>query len=289
MFNRVPHPIGSFNEELSFGRFGSVETGTTIQIQNSTISNKRRIKDSIVKFDPLSAAKRKGTLNEQGEEVIPGPGTAAINQVGPAFGQYRESVMLSDAIRHFNEGKAPAEMLPFTPVFDNLILNSKSYPLMLYTINNISLPKVLEWNMVEKFVEDFQKQSREAYAQLESLGGQVSVGDKGQYKGFLITLDREYGYIKDSEQLTPRQKQFKEFLESEKSGWRPPESRPDQYFISLGQFKNTFGHFLMYKNLPNDIKKWNGVTDKTNYKGARERALKDVKNKARVGQIYGVT
>jgi len=289
MFDRVPHPVGTFNEELSFGRFGSIETGTTIDIQIKNGGRKHRIKDSIVKFDPLSPAKRKGTVNEMGEEVIPGPGTAAINQVGPAFGQYRESVMLSDAIRHFNEGKNPSDMLSFTPVFDNLILNSKSYPLMMYTINNISLPKVLKWDMVDSFVKDFQKQANEAYVELDKLGGQVSVGNKGDYKGFLFTLDREYGYLKDSEELTPRQKQFKEFLESEKSGWKPPESRPEQYFVSTAQFKNTFGQFIIYKNLPNDLKKWNGTTAKSDYKGARERALKDVERKARAGQVYGVT
>jgi len=287
LFDRVPHPIGMFGEELSFGRFGSIESGKSVEIKNKNSGKARKINTNLTVFDPMSAAKNKGTTDEFGNEVIPGPGSAAINQVGPAFGQYRESIMLSLAIRHFNEGKQPADMLPFTPVFDNLILNSKAYPLMLYAINNIALPKVLEWDMVDSFVKDFEKQFAEGVTEIRGLGGQVSIGDKGEYKGFLQTLDREYSYLKDD--LTPKQKEFKAFLESDKSGWKPKAERPDQYFITDAQFINTVKQHMIYKNLIGDLKRWNGVTEKTDYKSARKRANNEIMKQARQGRIYNVT
>jgi len=287
MFNRVPHPIGKFGEELSFGRFGSIESGKSVEIKNKNKSKARKINTSITVFDPMAPAKRKGTTDEFGNEVIPGPGTAAINQVGPAFGQYRESVMLSIAARHFNEGKQPADMVPFTPVFDNLILNSQSYPLMLHAINNIALPQVLDWDMVDAFVKDFEKQFGEAVNEVRALGGEVSIGDKGTYKGFLQTLDREYEYF--GTELTPREKAFKEFLESDKSGWKPKADRPDQYYISDAQFINTVKQFMNYKHLIFDLKRWNGVTDKTDYKSARKRANSEMHRLAKAGRIYNVT
>lgn len=287
MFNRVPHPIGMLQEELSFGRFGSIESGKSVEIKNKNKSKARKINTSITVFDPMSPAKRKGTTDEFGNEVIPGPGTAAINQVGPAFGQYRESIMLSLSARHFNDGKEPSEMVPFTPVFDNLILNSRAYPLMLYTINNIALPKVLDWDMVDAFIKDFKKQFAEAVTEVRALGGEVSVGDKGVYKGFLQTLDREYGYLDGD--LTPRQKAFKQFLESEKSGWKPKSTRPDQYYISDAQFINTVKQFMNYKHLIFELDRWGGTTSKTDYKAARERAIREVHKQAKAGRIYNVT
>jgi hypothetical protein len=287
MFDRVPHPIGMFGEELSFGRFGSIESGKSVEIKNKNSSKARKINTNITVFDPMSAAKDKGTKDEFGNPVIPGPGSAAINQVGPAFGQYRESIMLSLAIRHFNEGKQPADMLPFTPVFDNLILNSKSYPLMLYAINNIALPRVIEWDMVDAFVKDFEKQFAEGVTEIRSLGGEVSIGDKGEYKGFLQTLDREYSYLKGD--LSLEQKEFKEFLNSNNSGWKPKDSRPDQYFIKDAQFINTVKQLMNYKGLISDLKRWNGVTKKTDYKAARNRANSKVKKLANQGKVYNVT
>ena len=96
---RVPHPVGYWDEPISIGKFGAEPTGAVYQV-TSPKGNRRRIQETKRMFDPLAKASSK--VLDHGEVFHPDEGTAAQNQIGPTFGQYRESVIVAETANFIN-------------------------------------------------------------------------------------------------------------------------------------------------------------------------------------------
>jgi hypothetical protein len=289
MLGRVPHPEGMYGEKMSLGNMSPVETGTTVTIGSG--ANERKVKLTRAMFNPLAAAKPK--TFEDGTVWEPGEGTAAINQIGPLLGQYRESALVIDTMNYINGGKDPAKMMYMLPVFDNFITDASSYPYVLYTANNIIAPKVFEWDIQKPFKEDFEKQLRDAFADIQKQG-EVVIDSRSPYRGLFITLDREYGYIKDSKNLSQAQKEFKEVLDNPKSGYVQPSERSGATVLTPAQVTLLVKAAVVYFDISGQR------SAKSNNEGGlnswinrglekKRKAMDKVKQKAKQGMIYFMT
>lgn len=291
MVGRVPHPVGMNGEKMSLGNMTPVETGGTVSIKSG--ANERKIKLTRAMFNPIAAAKPK--VLDDGTAWTPGEGTAAINQIGPLLGQYRESMLVSGTLNHINNGKDPAKMAYMVPVFDNFITDSASYPFALYTANNIVAPEIFKWDIQSAFKDDFQSQLKEAFAELDSQGD-ITIDSNSKYRGLFVTIDREYGYIKDTpfEKLTDAQKKFKTFLDSDKSGYTKAESRQGAVTLTSGQVKalvaNTYMYFDIDGKRAEKSNKEGGMTSwVTKGLARKKRAMEKVIDRAKKGMIYFMT
>jgi hypothetical protein len=289
MFGRVPKPIGYYNENISIGRFGTEPTGNIVQIKG-TEGIRRRIMETARMFNPLAPAKAKGLRLDDGSLFTPEEGSGAVNQVGPTFGQYRESIIIAETARLLNGNKTPADSSFIIPVFDNFIVDSMSYPFVHYVANNIVAPKVFEWNMAKGFTTDFMKQLREAVPEMMR-NDEIVVGPGSPYKGMFTTIDREYKYLKDKKpnELADYQKKLKEFLESKSSGYTPPgPDRPESTRITKQQAKSLADNMYMYYNFNS---KYSGIYawDSLKYKDKRDAFLKELKARGNKGMIYFFT
>ncbi len=289
MLGRVPHPEGLYGEKMSLGNMTPVETGTTVTIGSG--ANARKIKLTRAIFNALAPAKPK--VFDDGTVWEPGEGTAAINQIGPLLGQYRESALVIDTMNYVNGGKDPAKMMYMLPVFDNFITDATSYPYVLYTANNIIAPKVFEWDIQKPFKDDFEKQLREAFADIQKQG-EVIIDSRSPYRGLFVTLDREYGYIQDSKNLTQAQKEFKEVLDNPKSGYIKPSDRSGATVLTPAQVTLLVKAAIVYfdisgqrsakSNNEGGLNSWiNRGLDK------KRKAIDKVKQKAKQGMIYFMT
>lgn len=289
MFGRVPKPNGYWNEPISIGRFGNEPTGNIIQIKGPE-GKRRRLMETIRMFDPLSPAKSKGLRLDDGSLFIPEEGSAAVNQVGPTFGQYRESIIIAETARLINGNKTPADSSFIIPVFDNFIVDAISYPFVHYVANNIVAPKVFEWNMAKGFTTDFIKQVKQAIPEMIS-NDEIVVGPGSPYKGIFTTVDREYRWLKDKKpnELEAYQKKLKEFLESKSSGYIPPgPDRPQSIRLTKAQAKAIADNIYSYYNFNSE---YSGIFawDNPKYKGKREPFLKELRARAAKGMIYFFT
>jgi len=289
MFGRVPKPIGYYNENISIGRFGTEPTGNIVQIKGAE-GIRRRIMETARMFNPLAPAKAKGLRLDDGSLFIPEEGSGAVNQVGPTFGQYRESIIIAETARLLNGNKTPADSSFIIPVFDNFIVDSMSYPFVHYVANNIVAPKVFEWNMAKGFTTDFMKQLREAVPEMMR-NDEIVIGPGSPYKGMFTTIDREYKYLKDKKpnELADYQKKLKEFLESKSSGYTPPgPDRPESTRITKQQAKSLADNMYMYYNFNS---KYSGIYawDSLKYKDKRDAFLKELKARGNKGMIYFFT
>jgi len=289
MLGRVPHPEGLYGEKMSLGNMSPVETGTTVTIGSG--ANERKVKLTRAMFNPLAAAKPK--TFEDGTVWEPGEGTAAINQIGPLLGQYRESALVIDTMNYVNGGKDPAKMMYMLPVFDNFITDATSYPYVLYTANNIIAPKVFEWDIQKPFKEDFEKQLREAFADIQKQG-EIVIDSRSPYRGLFVTLDREYGYIQDSKNLSQAQKEFKEVLDNPKSGYVNPSERSGATVLTPAQVTLLVKAAVVYFDISGQR------SAKSNNEGGlnswinrglekKRKAMDKVKQKAKQGKIYFMT
>jgi hypothetical protein len=289
MFGKVPKPIGYYNENISIGRFGTEPTGNIVQIKGAE-GTRRRIMETARMFDPLAPAKAKGLRLDDGSLFIPESGSGAVNQVGPTFGQYRESIIVAETARLINGNKTPADSSFLIPVFDNFIVDSMSYPFVHYVANNIVAPKVFEWNMAKGFTTDFVKQVKQAVSDLPKTN-EIVVGEGSPYKGIFTTLDREYKWLVDKQpnELTDYQKTFKQFLESKSSGYIPPgPNRPESTRITAQQAKAIADATYKYYNFGS---KYSGMYawDNDKYKDKRDSFLKELKSRGNKGMIYFFT
>jgi hypothetical protein len=306
MMNRLPKAKGFWGETISVGSMMPQETGGYSIITDNK-GNQQRIAHTRSKLDPMAAARPKMLPDEESSNpedpknrklYTPLPGSAARNQIGPIMGQYRESVLIAETMKYINGGKTPSSMLFMQPVFDNLMLNSDSYLQTLHAANNIVLPEVLEWNLVQNIVSDFHKQRHEGIKELEGQKS-VDIGVKSQiYSGITLTIDREMEYINkaiaDKKQLYPQQKLFKAFMDSPANGYiKKGSERPDNYSITGQQaiklVREVYNYKLTYLSFKEG--KPSTATDKTILwenasKNARERQLHNVKQMARNGRIY---
>jgi hypothetical protein len=289
MFGRVPKPIGYWNENISIGRFGNEPTGNIVQIKGAE-GNRRRIMETARMFDPLAPAKAKGLRLDDGSLFIPEEGSAAVNQVGPTFGQYRESIIVAETARLINGKKTPADSSFIIPVFDNFIVDSMSYPFVHYVANNIVAPKVFEWNMAKGFTTDFIKQLKEAVPEMMR-SDEIIIGPGSPYKGIFTTVDREYKWLKDKKpnELAEYQKKLKEFLESKSSGYVPPgPERSESTRITKAQAKALVDQMYKYYYFNSNnsgIFAWENPF----YKGKRDPFLKELKARAAKGLVYFFT
>jgi hypothetical protein len=289
MFDKLPHPEGYFGEKMSLGNFTAQETGESIEIKNKITGKSRRLALTKAMFDPTAAAKNKHTKDLDGNEIAPpGPGTAAINQIGPLMGQYRESIIVAETMNYINGGKDAAKMRNLAPVFDNFIVDSNSYLFVHYVANNIITPKVLEWNMPKSFYSDWVNKMKE----MNDLLGkkeEVLVGKGTEYRGFVITLDREYSYLQ-GENLTKKQEEFKKFLESGSSGYLLPlEGRPEVFKVTSKQFKNSLAKLNQYYGLHGNTGEHKFYKWLVEGSIRRQKALAKIKALAAKGQIYFFT
>jgi hypothetical protein len=289
MLGRVPHPEGLYGEKMSLGNMTPVETGTTVTIGSG--ANERKVKLTRAMFNPLAAAKPK--TFEDGTVWEPGEGTAAINQIGPLLGQYRESALVIDTMNYINGGKDPAKMMYMLPVFDNFITDATSYPYVLYTANNIIAPKIFDWDIQKPFKDDFEKQLREAFADIQKQG-EIVIDSRSPYRGLFVTLDREYGYIQDSKNLSQAQKEFKEVLENPKSGYVKPSERSGATVLTPAQVTLLVKAAIVYFDISGQR------AAKSNNEGGlnswinrglekKRKAMEKIKQLAKRGMIYFMT
>jgi len=246
MMDRSPAPIGFFGEPMGVGSFIMQKTGKSIKIQGKDIDKVIELEKRVRSI--RAKAKDKGYLDEEGRPIdAPGEGTADINQIGPMMGQYRESALVITTMLHLNKGRGSDKILFAQPVFDNFVLNSGSFAQFLYTANNVIAPKVFGWDIQVSFIDDFMKQMNVAIKQVEK-DGKADIGTAGKYYGATMTLDREYGYLANSEvKLSPKKQALLDFLNSPSSGYVPPsESRPDSIVISAEKYKNLITKFFNY-------------------------------------------
>jgi hypothetical protein len=289
MLGRVPHPTGIYGEKMSLGNMTPVETGTTVTV--GTGANERKIKLTRAMFNALAPAKPK--VFEDGTVWEPGEGTAAINQIGPLLGQYRESALVIDTMNYINGGKDPAKMMYMLPVFDNFITDATSYPYVLYTANNIIAPKIFDWDIQKPFKEDFENQLREGIKEIENQG-EVVIDKNSKYRGAFITLDREYGYIKDTKNPSEPQKKFKEVLENPKYGYVKPEDRSGAVVLTPSQFKILLNAVIEYLDVSGTRAAFNknegGLNSWINRGLAKKaKAMDKVKQQAKQGKVYFMT
>jgi len=285
---RVPHPVGYWGEPISIGKFGAEPTGAVYQVTSSK-GNRRRIQETKRMFDPLAKASSK--VLDHGEVFHPDEGTAAQNQIGPTFGQYRESVIVAETANFINGGKAPEQSLFMSPVFDNFIVDSFSYPFVHYVANNIVAPKVFEWNMPEAFHKDFMQQIRDAMKDLDGKD-EVLIGPGSPYRGLFVTLDREYKYIKDKKdaELSKPQLKFKQFLESPASGYVPPgKDRPEIVHMSVPQFKKNINELLEYLQLLSPRTGFKAWIGDEGIKQKRNEFINQLNKRAKQGLVYFFT
>jgi hypothetical protein len=274
---------------MSLGNFTAQETGESIEIKNKITGKSRRLALTKAMFDPTAAAKNKHTKDLDGNEIAPpGPGTAAINQIGPLMGQYRESIIVAETMNYINGGKDAAKMRNLAPVFDNFIVDSNSYLFVHYVANNIITPKVLEWNMPKSFYSDWVNKMKEMN-HLLGKKEEVLVGKGTEYRGFVITLDREYSYLQ-GENLTKKQEEFKKFLESGSSGYLLPlEGRPEVFKVTSKQFKNSLAKLNQYYGLHGNTGEHKFYKWLVEGSIRRQKALAKIKALAAKGQIFFFT
>jgi hypothetical protein len=237
MLGRTPEPEGYFGERVGLGGFIDTPIGEQLKISGASESEfielTKRVKSAMAK------AKAKGLKDEDGNAIPdPGPGTAAINQVGPLLGQMRESIVIALTLLHFNQGKEAKDILFMTPVFDNMILSANSFPQVMYYANNVAAPAVFAWDIQTNFVDDFKKQFSEGIAEIRKQGS-VDIGPGSKYYGTTVVLDKYYAYAKNpkfgDKKPTKEQQKFMDFLESPSSGYKPPEGRNDVHVVTAEQ------------------------------------------------------
>lgn len=225
---------GMFNETIPLGGSLFMPTGDSVLVSNPS-GDTKKINLTRTLFDPLARAEQKAIKKfnkETGEyyeeDYNPDLGSAAANQIGPLFGQYRESMVLIDTMLAVNGNKEKAtDMLFVQPVFDNFILDSQSLAQFMYYANNKAAPKVLNWDIQTPIWEDFSQKLVAGIKEAEQLGT-VMIPRNGKYYGVYANIDREYKFLKekDSKELSPREKMFMQSVEQH--GYEYVEDRDNQ-------------------------------------------------------------
>lgn len=286
MFGRVPKPKGVYGEQISIGKTGPKDEGDYYRI-TSPKGGDVKVPVTRFGFDPRAKARDKRIRNVDGELIDPpGPGSAAKNQIGPVMGQYRESIVMMETAKYINQGKDSANMLNMSPVFDNYILDSDSYLMTLFVANNIIVPKVLEFNMVDSFLKDFDAQNAAAIKELREGPDNVVIDPDSKYQGVLDIYDTQYKYILSTPEADLRddQKKIKEFIESPSSGYVPKENRAQTLIINKVKLANLILKMEDYRGVRKNLSKWRNASE-----SQRIEALNKIKALARRNRIYFFT
>lgn len=281
---------GMMDEIIPLGGNMFIPTGDAVMITNSQ-GDSKRIEMTKAMFDPIARAAGKKISDIHGKDFhyTPDVGSAAANQIGPLFGQYRESMVLLKTMLAVNGGKKAADMLFLQPVFDNFIVDSQSLAQIMYYANNKAVPEVLKWDIQTSIWEDFSKKLDDSFKELSKIGT-IFIDHNSKYYGLFSNIDRDFKYILEQEnkplakdkQLSDKQKQFKADLE--KYGYTYLENRDSNETFNAqltgSQISSLIKSYMAYKDMKSKAKKWikDGLDDK---RKAQER----VNSIARAGMI----
>ena len=250
---------GMFNETIPLGGSLFLPTGDSVLI-SSPSGDKKKINLTKAMFDPLARAEQKAikkfdkaTGKYFEEDYNPDLGSAAANQIGPLFGQYRESMVLIDTMLAVNGKKDKAtDMLFVQPVFDNFILDSQSLAQVMYYANNKAAPKVLNWDIQLPIWEDFKEKLIAGIKEAEQLGT-VMIPRNGKYYGVFANIDREFKFLKEKEQkdLSPREKMFMKSVEEHGYEYVPERDNQENFVGQLTgkQISMLIKDYILYKEI----------------------------------------
>jgi len=265
---------GMMGETIPLGGNMFIPTGDSVMISNPN-GDAKKIQMTKSRFDPIARAKAKTIPDIHGKEIhyVPDIGSAAANQIGPLFGQYRESMVLLKTMIAVNGGKKSADMLFLQPVFDNFIVDSQSLAQVMYYANNKAVPEVFKWDIQTPIWKDFAKKLDNSFEELSKIGT-IFVDRNSKYYGLFANIDREFKYILEQEskpsakdkQLSDKQKQFKSDLA--KYGYTYLENRDSNESFNAqltgSQISSLIKSYMTYKDMNSKAKKWinDGLADK---------------------------
>jgi len=271
LVNKVPSPTGYYNESIPFGMTKMIPTSTSMVALEGP-----QLQPLTPQVDPGARGRIK-TFDEN--PYMPPAMSAVANAIGPALGQYRESIILETAVNEVNKNNDIPDF--FIPVFDNLIVNSTDALKYHYAANNIATKNAFAWNMKQEFSEDFQKKFAEGVKEIPEL---VSLDKNSPYHPMLQHLDENVRFLervkRDDPDLAKGVKEnvkgVEQFIEIAKAnGYIPITQRgADVPPISEQQYKNILQAFMVINKLrgeKNNMVKW--LKD---HEGKRDRALNKI-------------
>ena len=268
MVNKVPNPTGYYQESIPFGLQKMMPTATSV-----TALEGPQLQALAPQVDPAARGRLK-TFDDN--PYMPPAMSAVANAIGPALGQYRESIILETGVNEVNKNNSIPDF--FMPVFDNLIVNSTEALKYHYAANNIAAKKAFAWNMKQEFSQDFQKQFVEGVNEIPDV---VALDKSSPYHAMLLHLDENVRFLErvrnDDPDLAKGVKENVQGVETfidvaKKNGYIPVNERDgDIPAITGDQYKNILQAFMVINKLrgeKNNMKKW--LKD---HEGLREKAL----------------
>jgi hypothetical protein len=261
---RLPRFKGFYGEQVPIGAFMSVPNGEYSEVTDKN-GNTRKIEHTRRRVDPMAKSKAKSVeyINDEGDWATkpfdPAPGSSASNSVGPFMGQYRESIVTNGTAYTINSKKKPSDMLFVLSVFDNLLLDSRSYLRGVLTANNVVLPKAAEFDLPKAIADDFTTQVKAAMEGIINGPAQVDIGKGSQYKGLLLNIDNRLDKIQKERQnkaereteaerkIRANAAQFEQSILKEGSGYVKPDDRGDEVVVSKGQLRKMFNDLILYE------------------------------------------
>jgi len=242
-FNRFPEPTLYFGEKAAIGSetYLEIDQGEpiTINLPDGMVQYKSKVK---VK-DPTRQSETKTFYSYKEGKVIryvPEYNSYNMNLIGPLLGQYRESATLIDAVNMVNPDKTKTPQW-FAIVHDNLIVDGNGFAPYFFAVNSVkegSAMKVLEFDMMGEFVQDFRRQLKDVMLELQAKAQRegieaatVDIGNNGEYAAIGRKADSLYYRLKDA---ADESFDKKEAMESELKlyrsiGWVDPDNRAGDF------------------------------------------------------------
>ena len=251
---RFPEPVGMFNEPIPIGATSMFEreggTETLIKMPSGkTILAKEMERAK----DPTAKGKAKRVLDGATGKVElfnPRDNTAIPNQIGPILGQYRESATMINAVNSVNPRVSE---LPHwvAVVHDNLVVDGNGFANYFFAVNdkkNGSARKVLEYDFMGEFIQDFNRQVADFGRQLKTNAdsGGLDLGMRGENAAMGRRAQYLYDMLADADEdfkKTASYKSKKSELDMyEQMGWYPDQSNggqpPKSIFIPTSRLRN---------------------------------------------------
>ena len=275
LVNKVPKPTGFYNETIPFGMTKLVPTSTSMIALEGP-----QLQPLEPQLDPGARGRIKTFDNEP---YIPPIMSNVANAIGPALGQYRESIVEEITVNEVNRNNEVPDF--FVPIFDAMLLNSTEALKFHYAANNIATKKAFSWNMKQDYFNDFQKQFTEGVKEIPEV---VSLDKGSPYNTMLVHLDETVRFLErvraDDPKLARGAKdnvsEIERFIEvAKRNGYIPINERgADALTITGTQYKNILQAFMITNKLRSDTgqKKDNMVKWLKDHEGKRERALNKI-------------
>jgi hypothetical protein len=271
LVNKVPNPTGYYNESIPFGMTKMKPTSTSMVALEGP-----QLQALAPEVDP-GARGRVKTFDDT--PYMPPVMSNVANAIGPALGQYRESIILETAVNEVNKNNEIPDF--FMPVFDNLIVNGTDALKYHYAANNIATKNAFSWNMKEEYFKDFQQKFTEGVNEIPEV---VSMDKNSPYYPMLQHLDENVRFLErvknDDPTLAKGVKEnvrgVEEFINvAKQNGYVPITERgADVPTLSGTQYKNILQAFMVINKLrgnKNNMVKW--LRD---HEGKREKALNKI-------------